>query len=116
MPQRTLYVSLSITTRLITATTPWSTEAMTAVVICATINAVCYGAKLMIPGVLRFENDIEVGKEIVAMSTKGEAIAVMVAQMTTAVIASVDHGVVAVIKRVVMERDTYKVRWGMGTR
>jgi H/ACA ribonucleoprotein complex subunit 4 len=40
----------------------------------------------------------------------------MVAQMTTAVIAAVDHGVVAVIKRVVMERDTYKMRWGHGPR
>jgi H/ACA ribonucleoprotein complex subunit 4 len=28
----------------------------------------------------------------------------------------VDHGVVAVIKRVVMERDTYKMRWGHGPR
>ncbi|MEI4914005.1 hypothetical protein Q8G39_28555, partial [Klebsiella pneumoniae] len=25
------------------------------------VDAVCYGAKLMIPGVLRFESDIEVG-------------------------------------------------------
>jgi H/ACA ribonucleoprotein complex subunit 4 len=80
------------------------------------VNAVCYGAKLMIPGVLRFEKDIEVGKECVAVTTKGEAVAVMVAQMTTAVIAAVDHGVVAVIKRVVMERDTYKMRWGHGPR
>jgi H/ACA ribonucleoprotein complex subunit 4 len=80
------------------------------------VNAVCYGAKLMIPGVLRFEKNIEVGKECVAVTTKGEAVAVMVAQMTTAVIAAVDHGVVAVIKRVVMERDTYKMRWGHGPR
>merc|ERR1719393_199451 len=80
------------------------------------VNAVCYGAKLMIPGVLRFDPDIEVGKECVAVTTKGEAVAVMVAQMTTAVIAAVDHGVVAVIKRVVMERDTYKMRWGHGPR
>ena len=35
--------------------------------------------------VLRFDPNIEVGKEIVAMTTKGEAVAVMVAQMTTAV-------------------------------
>jgi H/ACA ribonucleoprotein complex subunit 4 len=82
----------------------------------STVNALCYGAKLMIPGVLRFDPNIEVGKEIVAMTTKGEAVAVMVAQMTTAVISAVDHGVVAVIKRVVMERDTYKMRWGHGPR
>lgn len=80
------------------------------------VNAICYGAQLMIPGVLRFEKNIEVGAEIVMMTTKGEAIATGIAQMTTAVIASVDHGAVAVIKRVVMERDTYNMRWGYGPR
>lgn len=39
------------------------------------VNALCYGAKLMIPGVLRFENDIELNQEVVLMTTKGEAIA-----------------------------------------
>ena len=48
------------------------------------------------------------------MTTKGEAIAVGIAQMTTAVMATVDHGVVAKIKRVIMERDTYPRRWGLG--
>jgi len=80
------------------------------------VNAICYGAQLMIPGVLRFEKDIEVGSEIVMMTTKGEAIATGIAQMTTAVISSVDHGVVAKIKRVIMERDSYNMRWGFGPR
>merc|ERR1711988_1859011 len=80
------------------------------------VNAITYGAQLMIPGVLRFEGNIEVGAEIVMMTTKGEAIATGVAQMTTAVIASVDHGCVAIIKRVIMERDTYNMRWGYGPR
>jgi H/ACA ribonucleoprotein complex subunit 4 len=80
------------------------------------VNAICYGAKLMIPGLLRFEKNIEVGAEIVMMTTKGEAIATGIAQMPSAVIASVDHGCVAVIKRVIMERDTYNMRWGYGPR
>eukprot|EP01038_Epipyxis_sp_PR26KG_P006914 gene6914-9467_t len=78
------------------------------------VNAVCYGAKLMIPGLLRFAEGIESGDEIVMITTKGEAIAVGIAQMTTAVMATVDHGVVAKIKRVIMERDTYPRRWGLG--
>ncbi len=78
------------------------------------VNAICYGAKLMIPGLLRFADDIESGDEIVMITTKGEAIAVGIAQMTTAVMATVDHGVVAKIKRVIMERDTYPRRWGLG--
>lgn len=80
------------------------------------VNAICYGAKLMIPGLLRFDNDIEVGQEIVLMTTKGEAIALGIAEMTTAVIATCDHGVVAKIKRVVMDRDTYPRKWGLGPR
>ena len=77
-------------------------------------NAICYGAKLMIPGLLRFADGIEIGTEVVLMTTKGEAIAVAIAQMTTAVMATVDHGVVAKIKRVIMERDVYPRRWGLG--
>ena len=34
--------------------------------------------------------------------------------MTTAVLSSCDHGQVAKIKRVIMERDTYPRKWGLG--
>uniref|UniRef100_A0A7S3UZ88 PUA domain-containing protein n=1 Tax=Aplanochytrium stocchinoi TaxID=215587 RepID=A0A7S3UZ88_9STRA len=78
------------------------------------VNAICYGAKVMIPGLLRFSDDIGNGEEVVLMTTKGEAIALGIAEMTTAVMATVDHGVVAKIKRVIMERDTYPRRWGLG--
>jgi len=78
------------------------------------VNAICYGAKFMIPGLLRFADNIELNDEVVLMTTKGEAIAVAIAQMTTAVMATVDHGTVAKIKRVIMERDVYPRRWGLG--
>ena len=39
------------------------------------VNAICYGAQLMLPGLLRFEDGIEMNEEIVLMTTKGEAIA-----------------------------------------
>jgi H/ACA ribonucleoprotein complex subunit 4 len=50
------------------------------------------------------------------MTTKGEAIALAVAQMSTPDLASCDHGVVAKVKRCIMERDTYPRRWGLGPR
>ena len=78
------------------------------------VNAVCYGAKLMLPGLLRFESGIEVGEEVVLMTTKGEAVAVGIAGMSTADLAACDHGVAATIKRVIMERDTYPRQWGLG--
>jgi len=78
------------------------------------INAVCYGAKIMLPGVLRYEDGIEIDQEIVICTTKGEAICLAIALMTTATMSSCDHGVVAKIKRVIMERDTYPRKWGLG--
>jgi len=78
------------------------------------VNAICYGAKILLPGVLRYEDGIEIGEEIVVCTTKGEAICLGIAQMTTATMASCDHGIVAKIKRVVMERDLYPKKWGLG--
>merc|ERR1711962_1893376 len=78
------------------------------------VNAICYGAKILLPGVLRYEDGIEVDQEIVCVTTKGEAICLAIAQMTTAVMATCDHGVVAKIKRVIMERDVYPRKWGLG--
>tara|TARA_B110000305_G_C19398892_1_gene618991 strand:+ start:349 stop:1626 length:1278 start_codon:yes stop_codon:yes gene_type:complete len=78
------------------------------------INAVCYGAQLMLPGVLRYESNIECGQEIILISTKGEAVALAIAQMTTSTIATCDHGIVARTKRVIMDRDTYDKKWKLG--
>lgn len=78
------------------------------------VNAICYGAQLMLPGVLRYESNIEVGKEIVLITTKGEAIALAIAQMTTSTIATCDHGIVARTKRVIMDRDIYEKKWKLG--
>lgn len=80
----------------------------------SSVNAICYGAKMMLPGLLRFESGIEVGEEVVLMTTKGEAVAIGIAQMATADLANCDHGVAAKVKRVIMERDTYPRKWGLG--
>jgi H/ACA ribonucleoprotein complex subunit 4 len=68
----------------------------------------------MIPGLLRYETDIEVNEEVVLMTTKGEAIAIGIAMMSTVDLASCDHGVVAKVKRCIMNRDLYPRRWGLG--
>ncbi|KAL1915481.1 uncharacterized protein VTP21DRAFT_6605 [Calcarisporiella thermophila] len=78
------------------------------------VNAICYGAKMMIPGLLRYDSGIEINEEVVLMTTKGEAIAIAIAQMSTAELATCEHGVVAKIKRCIMERDTYPRKWGLG--
>eukprot|EP00455_Lapot_gusevi_P051315 TRINITY_DN7618_c0_g1_i10.p2 TRINITY_DN7618_c0_g1~~TRINITY_DN7618_c0_g1_i10.p2 ORF type:complete len:194 (+),score=43.99 TRINITY_DN7618_c0_g1_i10:66-647(+) len=78
------------------------------------INALCYGAKLMIPGLARYDSGIERDMVIVIMSTKGEAVAIAYAEMTSSQMATVEHGIVARSKRVIMDRDTYPRRWGLG--
>lgn len=78
------------------------------------VNAVCYGAKLMTPGLARFDNAIERNDLVVLMTTRGEAVALGIAEMTTSQMATLDHGIVAVIKRVIMDRDTYSRKWGVG--
>ena len=43
------------------------------------VNSICSGAKLTLPVVLRFDNNIDIGTDVVLMTTKGEAIALAVA-------------------------------------
>jgi H/ACA ribonucleoprotein complex subunit 4 len=80
----------------------------------STVNALCFGAQLMVPGILSFSQDIEPGTQVTLVTTKGEAVAIGIALMTTAQMATVDHGVVAKLKRVIMEKNTYPKRWGLG--
>ncbi|CAD6227597.1 GSCOCG00001275001-RA-CDS [Cotesia congregata] len=78
------------------------------------VNAICYGAKIMLPGVLMYDDGIELNQEIVIVTTKGEAVALAIALMTSPTMSACDHGVVAKIKRVIMERDAYPRKWGLG--
>ena len=80
------------------------------------VNSLCYGAKLLVPGILRYSSKLQINKECVLMTSKGEAVAVGICQMTAPEIYSCDHGIAAKIKRVIMDRDTYPRRWGLGPR
>ena len=60
------------------------------------------------------EKGIEVHDEVVLITTKGEAIALSIAQMSYVDMTTCDHGVVATVKRCIMERDLYPRRWGLG--
>lgn len=67
---------------------------------------------LSLPGITMHEPIAPL--QVVIMTTKGEATAIGIAQMSTSTMVSCDHGCVAKIKRVIMERDTYPRRWGLG--
>lgn len=78
------------------------------------IDAICHGAKVQLPGVMRFDSDIEVNDLVIITSTKGEAVALGIAQMTSYIMLSTPHGTAAKVKRVIMDRGTYTKCWGKG--
>jgi H/ACA ribonucleoprotein complex subunit 4 len=78
------------------------------------VDAVCHGAKVLLPGVMRFSPDIETDENVVIVTTKGEAVALGVAKMTSEIMLTADHGVAVNVKRVIMDRGTYTRVWGMG--
>ncbi|CAI7997169.1 H/ACA ribonucleoprotein complex subunit cbf5 [Geodia barretti] len=57
---------------------------------------------------------IEPGMEIAIITTKGEAVALGIGMMGTAEMVTCDHGFCAKIKRVIMNRDVYPRKWGLG--
>ena len=51
--------------------------------------------------------------EVVIITTKGEAVAVAIAQLTSSEMTTCDHGLVCKTKRVIMDRETYPRRCGL---
>jgi H/ACA ribonucleoprotein complex subunit 4 len=78
------------------------------------VDAVCHGANLTAPGVVSVEDGIVKGSTIAIMSLKGEAIALAKADLPTEEILNLNHGTVATLERVLMERGTYPKVWKTG--
>lgn len=75
------------------------------------VDAICHGAHLAIPGVLRLETGIKSGDTVALMTLKGEAIALGKASMSTEQMLEIGHGLAARTERVVMKRGTYPRSW-----
>jgi H/ACA ribonucleoprotein complex subunit 4 len=75
------------------------------------VNAICYGAPLMAPGVARLTEGIEPGSYVALMTLKNELIAVAKAERTSEEILSMEKGVVARPLKVIMDRDVYPRSW-----
>lgn len=76
------------------------------------VNAICYGAKLSVTGVLRFDRNINVGSEVVVITTKGEAVALAVALVSSSDLSILEYGLACKTTRVIMEKDLYPRNWG----
>lgn len=77
------------------------------------INALCYGARLSVTGIIKYDKNIDISSNIVIISTKGEAICLGIALVSSAEIELMEHGFVAKLKRVIMEKDLYPSAWGL---
>ncbi len=75
------------------------------------VDALCHGASLTAPGVLSVETGIEAGSMVAILSLKGEAVALAEASGSSEHILGMERGIVAVVKRVLMERGTYPKGW-----
>ncbi|KAL9090144.1 MAG: hypothetical protein Q9165_005424 [Trypethelium subeluteriae] len=78
------------------------------------VSSICHGAKLSATGIVRFDLDIEANEEIVLLSVKGEAVALAYAKIAGRDIMQAGHGLVATLKRVIMDREVYSKKWGLG--
>ncbi|MHA1211089.1 MAG: RNA-guided pseudouridylation complex pseudouridine synthase subunit Cbf5, partial [Candidatus Heimdallarchaeota archaeon] len=75
------------------------------------ICAICHGASLAVPGVLKVHDIIRPNDLILLESVKGEAVALAIAKMDAKAILEANHGIAARTSRVLMDRDVYPKVW-----
>jgi H/ACA ribonucleoprotein complex subunit 4 len=78
------------------------------------VDALCHGANLTAPGILSVDGGMAKGSVTAILTLKGEAVALAQALVSSEEMLKLDHGVVAVLRRVVMPRGTYPRVWRSG--
>lgn len=81
----------------------------------STVDALCHGARLTAPGVLKIDSGIKKDSLLAILTLKGEAIALAKSLHSTESILEMDHGSVATLQRVLMPRGIYPRVWKSGT-
>jgi H/ACA ribonucleoprotein complex subunit 4 len=75
------------------------------------VEAICNGARLAVPGVLRYNAGIQVNDLVAVMTQKNEVVALMRANMSSGKIQAEDHGITATTERVLMPSGVYPKTW-----
>ena len=75
------------------------------------VEALCNGASLAMPGVLRINSGITQGSMVAVMTQKEEAIALMKAEASSSDIIDAERGIAAKPLRVIMPKGTYPKMW-----
>lgn len=75
------------------------------------VNSICYGGNLNAPGIVKFEDKINVNEDVAILTLKNELIAIGKSLRTSEEILKMENGEVVDIDRVIMERDVYPRKW-----
>ena len=75
------------------------------------IDAMCHGAQLAIPGILKISENLKKGDLVAIYSQKGEAIALAEATLDESEIKDATKGYAFQTKRIIMEPNTYPKSW-----
>jgi H/ACA ribonucleoprotein complex subunit 4 len=80
------------------------------------VDAICHGAPLALPGLLRLETDISKGDMVALFTLKGEAVAIGQADMNSREMLDGKTGIAVLTERVIMEPGTYPKAWKLAER
>jgi H/ACA ribonucleoprotein complex subunit 4 len=80
------------------------------------VDALCHGALLAVPGIVKFDSKIRKNSEIAVFTLKGEVIGMGKALMSAREMLEASKGVAAEIHRVIMPPNTYPRSWRGKTR
>lgn len=75
------------------------------------VDAICHGADLAVPGIVKVDSMIEKNKSVALFTLKGEAVALGRALMTSREMLDQERGVASKTERVLMDRGTYPAMW-----
>ncbi len=75
------------------------------------VDAICHGAQLAIPGIVRLSSDIAAGDIVVIYTLKGEIVAIAQALLSSMEIVEKEKGIAFKTNRVVMKQGTYGRLW-----
>lgn len=75
------------------------------------VSAICHGADLAVPGVVRLTEGIRLNSAVALFTLKGELVALSKALMTSEQVLEAEKGLAAKTLRVVMSSDVYPRMW-----
>lgn len=75
------------------------------------VDAICHGADLAIPGIVKLSSEIKEGTIVALLSLKGEAIALARALVSSQHMIEQNRGIAAKTTRVIMPLGTYPPMW-----